>query len=76
MSLLLNAISEVPAPTSIKARFNNLKFRGTAASMAAIGSKVKFITLRPTFSITEYKLSITDLGRKVAITSADILFPL
>ena len=44
--------------------------------MAAIGSKVRLLTLSPHLSITEYSESTTDFGRNVAIISTDIFSPL
>ena len=52
VSFLLIAISEVPAPISTSAIFNNLSFLGTTASIAAIGSNVRLDISRSTFSIT------------------------
>ena len=76
LSFELIAISAVPAPISTKAIFRSLKFLGTTASMAAIGSKVKLLTLNPTFFITVYSESITERGKNVAITSTDTFSPL
>lgn len=44
------AVSEVPAPISTKAILKSLNLFGTTASIAAISSKVKLLTLSPTFS--------------------------
>ena len=59
-------ISDVPAPTSTRARLSSLNFSGIATLIAAIGSSVRLHTLSPAPSTHVYKPSMTSSGRKVA----------
>ena len=43
-------ISDVPAPTSTSAIFNNRNLSGIATFIAAIGSNVRFATYNPALS--------------------------
>ncbi len=65
-------ISDVPAPTSMRAIFSRRKRSGIARLIAAIGSSVRLTTRSPASSTAEYNPSTTSSGKKVVIISTPI----